>query len=200
MSKEKKSEEAQFLQAMSGVRPLKKKHTSLRVLANTHSEAPKQVFSQRIQKNQGANWPQADDRLANILDKIRAAPAHDPAHMRERQLEYYRPGTPRDIIRQLARGKIPEHPVIDLHGVRFHEAIRLLDQCIEKSINQQQFWLRIIHGKGQHARQSITMKQFIDALLQADPQVQAFCSTKPRHGATGAVYVKLFKKPKRGFD
>ena len=109
---------------------------------------------------------------------------------------FARAGFQRQRIRRLKRGEMAYQSVLDLHGLRAHEASESIAEFIRESAREGCNCVLIIHGKGYHSenRQGV-LKPLTINWLKTSPLVMAFCSATPRDGGTGAVYV-LLKKPK----
>ncbi|RMD71241.1 MAG: DNA mismatch repair protein MutS, partial [Gammaproteobacteria bacterium] len=54
--------------------------------------------------------------------------------------------------------------------------------------------VRIVHGKGRRSARQPVLKQKVNGWLRARDEVLAFCSARPHHGGTGALYV-LLRRP-----
>jgi DNA-nicking Smr family endonuclease len=80
----------------------------------------------------------------------------------------------------------------DLHGMRIHEAQRLLEDFLRDCRAGGLRCVRVIHGKGLRSSGGhAVLKWEVDRLLRGHEAVMAFCSAQPRDGGTGAVYVLL---------
>lgn len=105
---------------------------------------------------------------------------------------FVRPGLQRKNIRRLKRGEFPVESVLDLHGLRSHEAAQHLEDFISTTLNAGLRCVLIIHGKGYRSEnRGGVLKPFTVNWLKDIAEVLAFCSAVPRDGGTGAVYVLL---------
>lgn len=140
--------------------------------------------------------PAARPRARPLADAVSEAllpdglDAHAPGFA-ERQ-SFARPGVQQRVLRRLARGRIPVHEELDLHGMRVDGArtalARFLDECQRRDLR----CVRIITGKGFGSRGAApVLKAQVDRWLRLRPQVLAFCSATAAHGGTGAVVVLL---------
>ena len=110
---------------------------------------------------------------------------------------FVRAGLQRKVIKHLKRGEYPCQSVLDLHGMRIHEAETLLNQFLSAAIQQNLSCVLIIHGKGYHSEnRKGVLKSFTINWLKQCAEIKAFCSALPKDGGTGAVYVLL----KRGLS
>ncbi len=107
---------------------------------------------------------------------------------------FARAGFQRKRIRRLKRGEMAYQSVLDLHGMRAHEASGSITEFISESSREGSDCVLIIHGKGYHSedRRGV-LKPLTINWLKDSPLVMAFCSAAPRDGGTGAVYVLLKK-------
>lgn len=105
---------------------------------------------------------------------------------------FVRAGLQQKQVRRLRRGQIPVAAEADLHGMRIHEAQRLLQDFLRDCRQQGLRCVRVIHGKGLRSSGGhAVLKWEVDRLLRADDGVMAFCSAQPKDGGSGAVYVLL---------
>ncbi|MEZ5444978.1 MAG: Smr/MutS family protein [Gammaproteobacteria bacterium] len=111
------------------------------------------------------------------------------------ELVYFRPGLQHSVVRKLRRGQYAVEAELDLHGYTVVEARAALAAFIHDAQAHGRRCVRIVHGKGHgsHGRQPV-LKGKVNNWLRRIDAVLAFCSTRPAHGGTGAVYV-LLKRP-----
>lgn len=98
------------------------------------------------------------------------------------------------IIRKLKQGNYTLEATLDLHGFILSQAEDSLEAFIQESLDEGLRCILIIHGKGSQA----ILKNYVNDYLQYHPQVLAFCSAKPKHGSTGALYALLKKQHSTG--
>ncbi len=107
---------------------------------------------------------------------------------------FVRSGLQKKVIKKLKRGEFSYESVLDLHGMRIHEAESLLNEFLSESIQYNLSCVLIIHGKGYHSENSKgVLKPYTINWLKQAADIKAFCSAHPRDGGTGAVYVLLKK-------
>jgi DNA-nicking Smr family endonuclease len=122
----------------------------------------------------------------------RPAPGIARAPERDGEQLFVRPGLQQKQVRRLRRGQMPIAAEADLHGMRIHEAQRLLEDFLRDCRAGGLRCVRVIHGKGLRSSGGhAVLKWEVDRLLRGHEAVMAFCSAQPRDGGTGAVYVLL---------
>lgn len=110
----------------------------------------------------------------------------------EDSISFLAPGLQKNILKKLRKGFFGFDATLDLHGLTSREAQYQLSQFIHFSIEDGFRCIHIIHGKGYRSenKQPI-LKNDINVWLRQHKAVQAFCSTPPKDGGTGAVFVLL---------
>jgi DNA-nicking Smr family endonuclease len=169
-----------FRDAMRDVRPLPRR------AARPSAPRPRAV----------ARFARAE--AAAVLRDSLAAP--DDASMLESgdELEFARPGTPRDVVRKLRRGYWAVQAEIDLHGLSRQAAQDALREFVAGSLTMGLRCVRVIHGKGRRSGSGgPVIKRLVDHLLRRIEPVVAFVSARPVDGGTGAVYVLLARQTGR---
>lgn len=107
-------------------------------------------------------------------------------------LEFQRPGLQYRVMSRLRQGKCPIERDLDLHGQTVEEARRRLLLFLAAAAEDGVRCARIVHGKGYRSPEQMPrLKSKVAHWLSQCPQVLAYCSTQPRDGGTGAVYVLL---------
>jgi len=110
----------------------------------------------------------------------------------EDKLSFIVPGLQKNVLRKLRKGYFGLDADIDLHGLTSQKAkqqlINFLHHCIENGCR----CVHIIHGKGYRSPDNHPiLKNDINVWLRQHKDVLAFCSTPPKNGGTGAVFVLL---------
>jgi len=110
----------------------------------------------------------------------------------EDKLSFITPGLQKNVLRKLRKGYFGLDADIDLHGLSSQEAKRqllnFLYHCMENGCR----CVHIIHGKGYRSPDNHPiLKNDINVWLRQHKDVLAFCSTPPKNGGTGAVFVLL---------
>lgn len=110
----------------------------------------------------------------------------------EDKVGFIAPGLQKNVLKKLRKGYYGLDADIDLHGLTSREAqqqlLRFLHYCVEDGCR----CVQIVHGKGYHSPDNQpVLKNDINLWLRQHRDVLAFCSTPPRAGGTGALYVLL---------
>ena len=164
-----------FRRSMSDARPLK---SDARVPEPKKKPPARARFSRADEQKALAESLEAD------IDTMEAANAES--------MRYHRPHVGKRTMRKLARGKYAVQAEIDLHGMTVAEARPRLSDFIDYSLKQGLTCVRIVHGKGLRSGPGgPVIKRRIGRWLRRRDDVLAFCSARPAHGGTGALYVLL---------
>lgn len=107
-------------------------------------------------------------------------------------LYFKRPGLQQRVMEKLRRGQIPVEKELDLHGMTVLDAETTLKRFLAICQQNDYRCIRIIHGKGLGSKdRKPVLKNKLNQWLKSSDRILAFCSTRPEHGGTGAVYVLL---------
>jgi DNA-nicking Smr family endonuclease len=110
----------------------------------------------------------------------------------EDSISFIAPGLQKNILKKLRKGFFGFDATLDLHGLTSREAQHQLSQFLHFSIENGFRCVHIIHGKGYRSENNQPiLKNNINIWLRQHKAVQAFCSTPPKDGGTGAVFVLL---------
>lgn len=117
----------------------------------------------------------------------------------EDKVGFIAPGLQKNVLKKLRKGYYGLDATIDLHGLTSREAqqqlLRFLHFCVEDGCR----CVQIIHGKGYNSPDNQpVLKNDINLWLRQHQDVLAFCSTPPKAGGTGALYVLLKLSDKFG--
>ncbi len=107
-------------------------------------------------------------------------------------LEFARHGISKRTFQRLKRGGYPIDDTLDLHGQTQDQAAHSIAHFLYHPIDSGNTCVLIIHGKG--LRSDVpggVLKHFTADWLKQQAVVRAFCTTVPRDGGGGAVYVLL---------
>ena len=163
----------QFLQAISGVRPLKQDKIA------PHKPRRKPVPQQSLLDQQA------------VVDSL-LSDEFDPEIETGEELVFARPGLQHGVLRKFRRGHFLVEAKLDLHGHTVPEARELVNNFLREAQNDGRRCVRIIHGKGLSSAGKIpVLKGKVNVWLRRKQEVLAFCSARPVDGGTGAVYVLL---------
>lgn len=105
---------------------------------------------------------------------------------------FLRPGLPRNVLRDLRRGRWSIQNHIDLHGLNRHEAHEQVARFLAESQSAGKRCLRIVHGRGHGSpgREGV-LRQLVKGWLGRRKDVLAFCHAPPRDGGDGVLWVLL---------
>ncbi|WP_040625160.1 Smr/MutS family protein [Moraxella macacae] len=172
-----------FMQAMTGVRPIKDKNRADKNLANTNKLGQKSdvaTLAKRAaaQGNTDDNNHQLSDMQA-LLNPVSG----------DTYLSYKIPTLPNKVFNALKQGKIRWHDAVDLHGSNIEQAKKAVSKLITQAYKTNESSVKIIHGKGIDS----ILKTCVNGWLRQIPEVLAFCSAPAQQGGNGAVLVLLKK-------
>jgi len=110
----------------------------------------------------------------------------------EDRVAFLAPGLQKNVLKKLRKRHYGVDAEIDLHGLTSRDAqqqlLHFLHFCVEDGCR----CVQIIHGKGYNSPHSQpVLKNDLNLWLRQHKDVLAFCSTPPKAGGTGAVYVLL---------
>jgi DNA-nicking Smr family endonuclease len=105
---------------------------------------------------------------------------------------FLRPGLPRNVLRDLRRGRWTIQSHIDLHGMNRHEAHEAVAVFLAAAQSAEKRCLRIVHGRGHGSPDRLgILRQLVKGWLSRRKDVLAFCHAPPRDGGDGALWVLL---------
>ena len=108
----------------------------------------------------------------------------------------YKEGLQNSVIRRLKRGAIPFFMEVDLHGLRFDEAIEVLNETINQVTENKMVCILFIHGKGLGSiNKTPVIKPLVKKFLSEHPRVLAYTPANRKDGGEGAT-MALIKKVK----
>lgn len=115
----------------------------------------------------------------------------------EELLSFQRSGVQDRLFNQLRVGQLPLDAELDLHGMTIQIAHQQLAEFIHQCRLEHIRCVRIIHGKGWGSKDNQpVLKTKLNAWLQQEENVLAFCSTPIEAGGAGAVFVLLRRQKK----
>ena len=101
------------------------------------------------------------------------------------------------MFNQLRAGQLTLDAELDLHGMTIPIAHQELAEFIYQCRLERIRCIRIIHGKGWGSKDNQpVLKTKLNAWLQQEENVLAFCSTSIEAGGAGAVFVLLRRQQK----
>ena len=108
------------------------------------------------------------------------------------EMLFARPGLANRDLRKLRRGLFAVQAEVDLHGLTVGEATQALRDFVGESVAAGDRCVRVVHGKGLGSGpRGPVLKTMVNRELRRWDDVLAFCTTRPQHGGSGAVYVLL---------
>ncbi len=110
----------------------------------------------------------------------------------EDSFSFLAPGLQKNVLKKLRKGYFGIDTSIDLHGLTSQEASHQLSRFLHFSIEDGFRCIHIIHGKGYgSSKNHPVLKNDVNQWLRQHKDVQAFCSTSPKDGGSGAIFVLL---------
>lgn len=105
---------------------------------------------------------------------------------------FLRTGLPRNVLRDLRRGRWSIQNHTDLHGLNRHEAHEAVSRFLAESHSAGKRCLRIVHGRGHGSpgREGV-LRHLVKSWLARRKEVLAFCHAPPCDGGEGALWVLL---------
>jgi len=130
-----------------------------------------------------------------VLAELLSGPL-DPEDMETGdELLYRRPGLQDKAFRKLRSGSFSVEAQLDLHGMTVPVAKLALNNFLKECQARGRKCVRIIHGKGMGSKEGRPIiKNKVNLWLQQRHDILAFCSARPIHGGTGAIYVLLSRR------
>lgn len=99
------------------------------------------------------------------------------------------------VMRKLRAGDFSTQAHVDLHGLTRDEAKGALEAFIQKSRSAGHRCVLVVTGRGLHSKDQVpVIKQGVQQWLtrgRLAKAVLAFCTSKPKDGGAGAIYVLL---------
>ncbi|MDJ0928405.1 MAG: Smr/MutS family protein [Gammaproteobacteria bacterium] len=155
----------------------------------------KPIKDQRRHRAAPPPKPRASQRRASdqavLQESLETPPAGADLETGE-EISFRRAGLSERDYRKLRRGQFAVQDELDLHGLTAAEATDALRNFVAEASAAGNRCVRIVHGKGLGSGPGgPVLKKLVNRELRRWDPVLAFCSTQPRHGGTGAVYVLL---------
>ncbi len=117
----------------------------------------------------------------------------------EDKLGFLAPGLQKSVLKKLRKGYYGLDATIDLHGLTSREAQQHLLQFLHFCVEGGRRCVQIVHGKGYNSPgNQPVLKNDINLWLRQHQDVLAFCSTPPKSGGAGALFVLLKLSDKFG--
>ncbi|MFO7818198.1 MAG: Smr/MutS family protein [Desulfovibrionales bacterium] len=175
---EEHDDRAIFLSAMSGVKPIQKKKRQV--------SPPNPKNKQSFETNQ--------DEM-ETLQKLVDGRIDFDLSMSDEHIEGYVHGIDSKIFNKLKNGQFSIEGNLDLHGMNSDQARVALITFIRDHYLAGSRCVLVIPGRGKRSPLKMgILKKELQTWLTQEPlkrTVLAFCTSLPRHGGTGAVYILL---------
>lgn len=170
-------EKVLFMQAMSGVTPLK----TDAVVSQKPAKADENAAFRRANAQGGEEIAGATlSDMQALLNPVAG----------EAFLSYKQPTLQNKIFEQLKQGKLRWYDAVDLHGSSIEDARAAVQTIIHNALQNGETVVKIVHGKGKDA----IIKTCVNGWLRQISDVMAFVSAPNNDGGNGAVLVLLKKK------
>nr|WP_246261755.1 Smr/MutS family protein [Thiomicrorhabdus cannonii] len=181
MSEEEKS---LFASAVSDVTPLKPSKKTQQAGVDTQARY-RQTLKKLRQKNRLPEALSPAMQAAADMDAVADVGAFE-------SLLYHRKGLRLQDLSRLKKGEFAIEAELDLHGLTEEQADSALLAFIERCHQAKKRCVLVIHGKGYNSEvQAPVLKNLTNRRLRQMKAVIAFCSTQPKDGGTGSLYVLL---------
>lgn len=169
------SEEQALARAFQGVKPIQ----TDRVVQESPKPRPQPIQHER-------------DEQAALAESIYAPTPLDLVLEGGDELHYLREGMPRNLLRDLRRGRWVVEAELDLHGANRDQARDLLAAAFAQWRKQDIRCVRIIHGKGlgSPGREPI-LKKLVAGWLTNYADVLAYAQARVHDGGAGALLVLM---------
>lgn len=168
-----------FMQAMSGVRPLKHEQS----VNHTPKTNPKDPTALLRRANAEGGEEVATTSLSDMQALLNPVAG-------EAYLSYKHTTLQNKVFEQLRQGKLRWYDAVDLHGASIDEAREAVQTIIANAIKHGETVVKIVHGKGADA----LIKTCVNGWLRQISDVMAFTSAPTNDGGNGAVLVLLKRK------
>ncbi len=131
------------------------------------------------------------DELAVLDESLELGPAELGVETGD-EILHSRKGLADTVLRDLRRGRFAIEDELDLHGLTAAQARDAVRTFLGQALARRLRCVRVIHGKGRGSGpRGPVLKKSVNLWLRKHAAVIAFCSARPAHGGTGAIYVLL---------
>lgn len=166
-----------FMQAMTGVRPLKQSNRIQHQTKKSNDANASLRRASAVGTQKQDNLPISD--MQALLNPVAS----------EAYLSYKNPTLQNKIFEQLRLGKMHWHMTADLHACSIDDARNAIIDLINNAQNEGETVVKIIHGKG-----DAIIKTCVNGWLRQIDDVMAFCSAPSKDGGNGSVLLLLKRK------
>jgi DNA-nicking Smr family endonuclease len=179
-----------FLDAMTGVRPLEKTECVelKKKTVDTETTAVRRLAAEYF-SSPNHHLPNGDSTTADLVGRQATIEPVTPLGV----LSFQRPGVQHSVFKRLRLGRCAIEACLDLHGMTVEQArvavIEFVRDCLLRDIR----CALINHGKGEGRQQPAVLKSCVAHWLPQLAEVLAFHSAQNNQGGVGATYIMLKK-------
>lgn len=178
-------EKSLFASAMQDVLPLKATNTPQQTNETQQTQRYQQTMQQIREKNRQHHQGLDNQNTIKHYEKLDSVSAYE-------SLMHHRKGIRLQDLTRLKRGEYPLEAELDLHGLTELVADEALQNFINRCYLYEKRCVLVIHGKGYNSEASEpVLKNLVNMRLRQLKKVIAFCSSLPKDGGTGSVYILL---------
>tara|TARA_R110002124_G_scaffold199767_2_gene366567 strand:- start:12848 stop:13408 length:561 start_codon:yes stop_codon:yes gene_type:complete len=176
-----------FEKAMADTKPLK----------NKNKKHVNNIYEKSIKINNKTIIQPKSDNNITLEDIIYKSIDIQPFYTEEIDLilspechiEFKHPSINYKLFKNIKNNDFILDSYLDLHGFTILESAELLRDFITGALYNKYRFIKIITGKGQHAK----LKNYVAMWLEEIPYILAFTSAPAAHGGRGAIIVYLKK-------
>ena len=185
MSKLSDEEKSLFASAMQDVSPIKSTNVIKQRNETQQTKRYQQTMKMLRDKNRKQQHEPGNASRISQYEKLTTVSAYE-------SLMHHRKGMRLQDLTRLKRGEYPIEAELDLHGLTEMAADEALQNFINRCYLHKKRCALVIHGKGYNSEASApVLKNLVNMRLRQIRKVIAFCSSLPKDGGTGSVYVLL---------
>lgn len=185
MSQLSDEEKSLFASAMQGVSPLKATSRVNQISESQQKKRYRCAIQQLRAKNRQHHQALESEAKISQYEKQEVVSAHQG-------VMHHRKGIRLQDLSRLKRGEYPIEAELDLHGLIETVADEALQNFINRCYLHEKRCVLVIHGKGYNSEASApVLKNLVNMRLRQLKKVIAFCSSTPKDGGTGSVYVLI---------
>lgn len=185
MSKLSDEEKSLFASAMQGVSAINKPKVTKNLNETQQNERYQKTMKTLRDKNKHRSQQMDEHAAISQYEKVDSVSAHE-------NILYHRKGLQLQDLTRLKRGEMSLEAEIDLHGLTEAAADETLQNFINRCYLHNKRCVLVIHGKGYNSEASEpVLKNLVNMRLRQIKKVIAYCSSLPKDGGTGSVYVWL---------
>ena len=152
----------------------------------------------KFEKKEHLSEPHTDIATYSKIENYNFQISIDNIDNKQIKESKFDPGLQHSVIRKLRRGTIPVFKEVDMHGLKFQEAIRVLNESINHILEKKTVCVLFIHGKGLGSiNQTPIIKPLVKQFLSCHPRILAYTPAPKKLGGEGAT-LALIRRIRRG--